>query len=168
MNNAHDQDRHTSRTAHSSDRYPYLLLMVNILVSGLIMYGVMFVMIDGWSDFFNNANMIYMTIAMLAPMVVVMMLTMPGMYANRFANSFLIISSIVVALFGLFAVRQQAGIGNAQFVRSMIPHHSGAILMCRKASLTDAELRALCENIVTSQREEIDQMNRILVRLNNR
>jgi uncharacterized protein (DUF305 family) len=46
----------------------------------------------------------------------------------------------------------------------MIPHHSGAILMCREASVSDPEIIALCGNIQRSQRAEIDQMKRILER----
>ncbi len=34
----------------------------------------------------------------------------------------------------------QAGIGDKEFLRSMIPHHSGAILMCEQATLTDPEM----------------------------
>ena len=48
------------------------------------------------------------------------------------------------------------------FLRSMIPHHSGAILMCQEASVSNPELVQLCGNIIKSQREEIDQMKRML------
>jgi uncharacterized protein (DUF305 family) len=44
------------------------------------------------------------------------------------------------------------------------PTHSGAILMCEKAKLTDAEIVALCRNIVRSQAEEIAQMKPIAQR----
>jgi uncharacterized protein (DUF305 family) len=47
----------------------------------------------------------------------------------------------------------------------MIPHHSGAILMCREADITDSELRSLCEEISRAQREEIERMERIGARL---
>jgi uncharacterized protein (DUF305 family) len=40
----------------------------------------------------------------------------------------------------------------------MIPHHTGAILMCEQAPLQDSEIKALCKNIVSSQQSEIDQM----------
>lgn len=48
----------------------------------------------------------------------------------------------------------------------MIPHHSGALLMCDRASITDAELKKLCSEIVKGQQQEIDQMKKILARLN--
>ena len=47
----------------------------------------------------------------------------------------------------------------------MIPHHSGAILMCREARIQDVELIKLCEEIASAQRKEIEQMNAIQARL---
>jgi len=55
-------------------------------------------------------------------------------------------------------------VGNGQFLRSMIPHHSSAIFMCDRASITDPEITALCRQIVESQREEIAQMQQMLTR----
>ena len=49
----------------------------------------------------------------------------------------------------------------------MIPHHSGAILMCREATLADPELMALCDEIIDAQRSEIQQMEEIRARLAN-
>ena len=46
----------------------------------------------------------------------------------------------------------------------MIPHHSGAILMCERASLKDAEIRELCRGIIAGQAAEIEQMKTILAR----
>jgi uncharacterized protein (DUF305 family) len=40
----------------------------------------------------------------------------------------------------------------------MIPHHSGAILMCGQASLQDPELVRLCDSIKSSQASEIALM----------
>jgi hypothetical protein len=49
------------------------------------MYLVMFVMIDGWSGFYNNLNMLYMALMMVAPMVLLMILAMRHMFASRAA-----------------------------------------------------------------------------------
>ena len=57
-----------------------------------------------------------------------------------------------------WATRAQAAIDDRQFIASMIPHHSGAILMCREARLSDPELTNLCNAIRKAQREEIQQM----------
>ena len=52
----------------------------------------------------------------------------------------------------------------SQFLKSMIPHHAGAILMCEEASIQDPEIRVLCQNIIVSQQSEINQMKAILNR----
>ena len=143
---------------------PYLNLGAQTAIGGAIMYLVMFVMIDRLSSFYNNLNMFYMTLMMVAPMVVLMILAMRDMFPSKALNSGLLIGSVVIfaGCFGL--IRTQTTIGDAAFLRSMIPHHSGAILMCEQASLKDAQLVMLCEGIIKSQRDEIAQMKAILAR----
>jgi uncharacterized protein (DUF305 family) len=63
------------------------------------------------------------------------------------------------------AIRSQAFVGNEQFLRSMIPHHSIAIKTCERAAIDDPETEELCDQIVKAQREEIAQMRDILDRL---
>jgi uncharacterized protein (DUF305 family) len=143
----------------------YTSLAVQTVISAVIMYLVMFVMIDRLADFYNNLNMFYMTLMMVAPMVVIMILTMNHMFRSRIANMFTI-SAFAVVFFGSYAlIRTQTTIGDKAFLRSMIPHHSGAILMCQAARLSDPEIIKLCrEKIIPSQQEEINQMKRILGR----
>lgn len=142
----------------------YRSLALQTVISGVIMYLVMFVMIDRLSSFYNNLNMLYMTLMMVAPMVVLMILAMRDMFPSRRLNALLLVGS-AVAFFGSFAlIRTQTTIDDTAFLRSMIPHHSGAILMCEQASLTDPALLSLCDEIITSQREEIAQMETMLAR----
>ena len=144
-------------------RTPYLNLSVNLIFSALVMYLVMFAMIDAWADFYNNLNMLYMTLMMLAPMTILMVVTMPGMYPSKRANVAICLgaSLIFLAAFGL--VRMQGLVGDSQFLRSMIPHHSGAILMCREAQLEKPGIKELCDNIIQSQQDEIRLMQARLV-----
>jgi uncharacterized protein (DUF305 family) len=143
----------------------YVSLAVQTAISGVIMYLVMFVMIDGLGSFYNNLNMVYMTLMMVAPMTVLMILAMGDMFPTKRANAAILAVS-AIAFFGSFAlIRTQTTIGDTAFLRSMIPHHSGAILMCREANLQDAEVKRLCGEIIKSQREEIDEMKTILQRL---
>ena len=74
------------------------------------------------------------------------------------------VAAVFVFLLSYPAMRTQAGVGDRQFLRSMIPHHSGAILMCEQASLTDPEIVALCRDIVESQQAEIATMQALLAR----
>ena len=143
----------------------YVSLAVQTAISAVIMYLVMFVMIDGLGSFYNNLNMVYMTLMMVAPMVVLMILAMGHMFPDRRTNA-VILAASAVAFLGSFAViRTQTTIGDTAFLRSMIPHHSGAILMCQQAKLRDPEVKRLCNGIVKSQRSEIDEMKTILGRL---
>lgn len=143
----------------------YGSLAVQTIISGVIMYLVMFVMIDQLSSFYNNLNMFYMTLMMVAPMVVLMILAMKHMFPSKTANVALIGASLI-AFFGSFAlIRTQTTIGDTAFLRSMIPHHSGAILMCQEASITDPQIKRLCAEIIQSQRQEIDEMKGILARM---
>ena len=143
----------------------YASLALQTVVSGIIMYLVMFVMIDSLSSFYNNLNMLYMTLMMVAPMVVLMILAMRHMFPSRAANTALVAGAIIVFLGSFALIRTQTTIGDTAFLRSMIPHHSGAILMCREASLRDPEIKSLCEGIIRSQAQEIGQMRAILARM---
>lgn len=153
---AHKQGSHSK---------PYMMFWVNMALSLVVMYVVMFTMIDGADDFRNNLNMFYMAVTMWAPMGIFMLLTMRGMYPNRKLNLALHVLFAVLTVGSFWATRSQALIEDRQFIKSMIPHHSGAILMCREAKLSDPELMSLCEEITAAQREEISQMERILARL---
>jgi hypothetical protein len=72
----------------------------------------------------------------------------------------------VIALVGFFAaIRQQTAISDTQFLKSMIPHHARAILMCGKAPITDPEIKRLCRTIIERPAAGIDQMKAMLARL---
>lgn len=58
-------------------------------------------------------------------------------------------------------IRQQTFITDKQFLKSMMPHHAAALLMCDKAPIKDAEIKQLCESIMTGQQAEIDQMKKL-------
>ena len=133
----------------------YLTLGLNLLLSAVIMYLVMFAMIDGAADFHNNLNMAYMALMMVAPMAILMVLMMGSMYQDKRLNLILYAGFAGLFILAFAGTRLQTAIGDEQFLRSMIPHHSGAILMCREASITDPEIIALCGQIQQSQREEI-------------
>jgi uncharacterized protein (DUF305 family) len=140
----------------------YLTLGLNLVLSAVIMYLVMFAMIDGAADFHNNLNMAYMALMMVAPMAILMLLMMGSMYQDKRLNLVLYAGFAGLFILAFAGTRLQTAIGDEQFLRSMIPHHSGAILMCREASITDPEIIALCGQIQRSQRQEIDQMTRML------
>jgi uncharacterized protein (DUF305 family) len=137
------------------------------VLSFLSMYILMYAMVDRSANVYNSLNQVYMAALMTAPMVIIEVALMRGMYPARRLNIAIIVASVIAL--GLFfaLIRQQALIVDQQFLRSMIPHHGGAILMCERAPIQDAEIKALCDRIKSGQQSEIDQMRAILSRLEN-
>jgi dipeptide/tripeptide permease len=143
--------------------YRHLLIMAAL--SFISMYILMYAMVNTISNVLNNFNQFYMAGLMTAPMVLIELLVMRSMYQDKRRNALIIILSIVAALLFFVFIRQQTAISDEQFLRSMIPHHSGAILMCKQAAIQDPEIQDLCASIVESQQEKINQMETILKRL---
>ena len=142
----------------------YLRLGMELALDFIVMYLVMYTMIATLAHFHFNLNNVYMTLMMVAPMTVIMLVSMRSMFATPRLNMAIGAGAVDVFALSFAGMRAQAGVGNAEFLRSMIPHHSGAILMCEKASLTDAEIKSLCSEIVAAQKKEIAQMEAILAR----
>lgn len=150
--------------SHGKMSNAYPMLGVNLVLGAIIMYLGMFAMIWTSGEFVQNINFLYMALIMWAPMSAVMLWTMKSMYENQRLNLGLYALFAVVFAFSVWGMRDQVLVGDRQFLRSMIPHHSGAILMCERSKLTDPEIRSLCEGIVSSQAQEIAQMKAILAR----
>jgi hypothetical protein len=129
-----------------------------IVLSFIAMYVLMYAMVNTFSNVFTSINQFYMAGLMTAPMLLIELLVMRAMYANKLVNMVLMVVGIV--LLGLFfiLIRKQTAVSDKQFLRSMIPHHAGAILMCEQASLKDAQVQALCHSIISGQQSEIDWM----------
>jgi hypothetical protein len=155
-------------TSQQMMRHHYRMFGINLALSLAIMYLAMFAMIWSLGEFVQNINFFYMALVMWAPMAIVIVATMKTMLMNPRLNIVLYAVFAAVFVLSLWGIRDQGLVGDRGFLRSMIPHHSGALTMCNRASLRDAEIRDLCfgpNGIVESQTREIKQMNGILKRL---
>jgi uncharacterized protein (DUF305 family) len=118
----------------------------------------MYSMVNAFNNVLMNVNQFYMTGLMTMPMIIIEIILMSSMYMNKKINM-LILGLAVIGLIGFYAfIRQQVAVNDKQFLKSMIPHHAGAILMCEEADITDPEIKKLCESIISGQRQEIEQM----------
>ena len=136
----------------------YRRLLVMTILSFAAMYILMYAMVDRLVNVLPNFNQFYMAGLMTAAMVIIEVLVMSGMYRSKKLNA-VVVTFSAVALAGFLAmIRQQTLVSDEQFLKSMIPHHAGAILMCQGASLRDPEVRRLCSGIIVGQQAEIDQM----------
>jgi hypothetical protein len=118
----------------------------------------MYAMVDTIGNVYPNFNQFYMVGLMTAPMVVIELSVMSAMYQNKRLNALIIATSIIAALVFFTFIRQQIAISDRQFLKSMIPHHASAILMCERAAIHDSDIKGLCEAIISGQQAEIDQM----------
>lgn len=87
------------------------------------------------------------------------------MYPNKKANQWIIVAAIALFAIALMALRTQTPIGDIQYMKGMIPHHSSAIMTSKHANIKDREVKALADSIIKSQEEEIAQMKAILKRI---
>ena len=155
--------RHAAHADHAA--HPYRKLFIELALDFVIMFFVMYSMIASARHLYLNLGNIYMTLMMVAPMLALMIFFMGKMYPSPATNRLLVGLAALIFAVGWFGMREQLGVGDAQFLRSMIPHHSGAILMCEKANLADPEVVKLCGNIINAQNREIAQMQAILQRI---
>jgi uncharacterized protein (DUF305 family) len=136
----------------------YVRLVAMTVLSFLAMYMLMYAMVDSFSNVFSNFNQFYMAGLMAAPMVIIELALMSAMYPNKKWNALIATVSVIALITFWVCIRQQVAISDKQFLKSMIPHHAGAILMCEQASIKDSEIKELCREIISGQQREIDQM----------
>jgi uncharacterized protein (DUF305 family) len=140
-----------------------LLLMAGLHFVAMCI--LMYAMVDQLENVLPNLNQAYMAAIMTSPMLIIEVLLMGSMYGDRKVLAAIVAGSGLVFTAAFVGIRQQAAIGDKEFLRSMIPHHGAAILMCDQAPIDDAEIIELCQQITSSQQAEIDQMKQILERM---
>jgi hypothetical protein len=155
----------TSRSGHADPASAYRRLLIMSALSFVSMYVLMYAMVDVLGNVLANVNQLYMAGIMTAPMVLIELVLMRSMYPSARANQ-VIAGVTIVAFCALFLmIRRQTFVTDEQFLRSMIPHHGGAILMCEQAPLADPGIQELCGRILSSQRAEISEMQAKLTQL---
>lgn len=136
----------------------YKKLAIMIVLSFIAMYILMYSMVDVFANVIPNINQFYMAGLMTMPMLIIELLVMGSMYGNKKLNISLVVTGFIALILFFAGIRQQAAVGDREFLKSMIPHHAAAILMGKESSVTDPEIKELIKNIITSQQAEIDQM----------
>lgn len=153
---------HFAATPGRASESHYGRLGAMALLSFAAMYLLMYSMVDTIENVVPNLNQFYMAGLMTAAMVVLELLLMHRMYGNRKANAAILAASGLALVMFFAFIREQSGISDRQLLKSMIPHHASAVLMCKRADLEDPELTELCSSIVSGQEQEIEQMKAML------
>lgn len=166
MNEEHSAKRERGgHRGHKTGSRHYLHLILMATLSFVAMYVLMYAMVDALKNVYLNVNQFYMAGLMIAPMVIIDLVLMWRMYHNGKINAAIMAASVIALAAFWMLIRQQTAVTDEQFLRSMIPHHAGAILMCEQASITDPAIKRLCESIKTGQQSEINQMRAKLAQL---
>lgn len=161
MKTRYDADSHTDMKSQSKMK-PYISLLISLIISYIVMFAIMYSRVNAWDNVFLSLNQVYMSGLMVSAMLLIMLVAMASMYKNKKLNYVLFAVGTALVIIFLTLVRTQAGVGNQQFLQSMIPHHAAAILVCQQSSITNPRIKELCTEIVQTQKEEIAIMKELM------
>ncbi|MBP1846245.1 uncharacterized protein (DUF305 family) [Rhizobium petrolearium] len=143
----------------------YARFFTMISTSTVVMFGLMYLNTYQLDHVFFSETRAYMALVMGAVMAIIMLAFMLQMYKNRMANTAIFIGSVVVFAAALFLVRSQTTVDDVSYMKAMIPHHSIAILTSSRANISDPRVRQLADDIIETQRREIDEMKALIADL---
>ena len=143
----------------------YRTFSLMMLISFMLMYSVMFLNVDEANHIYISTTRTYMALLMVSSMAIVMMGMMGKMYPDKKLNTGIMLGAVILFGLVLAGLRTQTPIGDVQYMKAMIPHHSSAILVSKNANLKDPEVIKLAEGIIASQQKEIADMKGILERM---
>src|SRR5574338_350171 len=131
-------------------------------MSTLIMFFLMYQLVYSLDDAMLSINRIIASLIMGCVMTIVMLAFMWPMYNGVKTKAFVLVVAALATLILLSVNRSQALIGDVNFMKSMIPHHSIAVNNARKASISDPRVRRLADGIIESQVLEIAEMKLLI------
>jgi hypothetical protein len=133
-----------------------------IATSTFIMFFLMYQLIYSLDHAVFSVNRLIASLVMGCVMTIVMLSFMWSMYEGRRIKITTLVLAALLGIILLYVNRSQALIGDVNFMKSMIPHHSIAINNARNANISDPRVRALADQIIESQIREIAEMQLLL------
>ena len=141
---------------HMESNESIMVMLIAMALAGLVTGMNSFV--NSKSDIRVNMNDFYMGLMMAGVMFLLM-----GVY---YRSKKLIVVGVVITVIIFICIRRQMFIGEKEYLESMIPHHSMAVLMTKrlkeKGEIKKQELRELMKNIINTQEKEIELMKKLL------
>jgi uncharacterized protein (DUF305 family) len=139
-----------------------------VATSTVVMFGLMYLNTYALDHLFYSQTRLWMAVLMGAVMAVIMLLFMWGMYRNRRANLAILLGAALAFAGALGLVRSQATVGDIDYMKAMIPHHSIAIMTSTRARIRDPRVRDLADRIIDAQVREIGEMKALIAALGRR
>jgi uncharacterized protein (DUF305 family) len=143
----------------------YARFAAMIATSTVVMFGLMYLNTYQLDHVCFSETRTYMALIMGATMTVIMLTFMLHMMPDWRVNLSIVAASVVVFAVSLWLVRSQTTVEDVSYMRAMIPHHSIAILTSERAQISDSRVRKLADQIIESQRREIEEMKTLIEEL---
>jgi hypothetical protein len=140
----------------------YGRLLAMVLTSTVAMYGFMYWNTYRLDDIWLSETRAYMSVTMFGLMLPIMLGYMLHMYRSRAVNAALFAASGVIMALGIFLVRSQVTVQDVSWMKSMIPHHSIAVMVSERAEITDPRARKLADEIIAAQEKEMAEMEYLI------
>jgi len=110
----------------------------------------------------------WMALYMGAGMAIVMLAHMRAMYSSRRINLAIFVAAALIFAGSVYMLRSQRTVDDLAWMRAMIPHHSIAILTSERARISEPGVRELADQIIETQRREIELMEELIADLESR
>lgn len=133
-----------------------------IATSTIVMVVLMYQLVYSLDHVLVSLNRVVASLVMGCVMTIVMLSYMWSMYKGLGTKIAVLVLAALLGTAFLFVNRSQTLIGDVNFMKSMIPHHSIAINNSRKASISDPRVRELADEIIAAQVREIAVMKLLL------
>lgn len=144
---------------------PYRRFAAMIATGTVVMLGLMYLNTYRLDHVFFSEMRTYMAFVMGASMAILMLAFMQHMYRSRRANAAIFAGAVAAFGLALWLARSQATVDEVSYMKAMIPHHSIAILTSSRARIEDPRVRRLADQIIESQRREIEEMKTLIAEL---
>lgn len=133
-----------------------------IAVSTIIMFFLMYQLVYSVEHALFSLTRFVSSLVMGCVMTAVMLAFMWKMYQPNAAKIAVLVGAMISGAVLLAVNRGQALVGDENFMKAMIPHHSIAINNARKADIRDPRVRYLADRITRDQVKEITEMKMLL------
>ncbi len=141
-----------NHSSHSNSSNDIIMMFVIMIIASVITGMNMWV--NSLGDVRIHLNDVYMGISMTGWMLFLM----GWIYSME---KYIWVGIVTIGI-SAYMIRKQVFIGEREYIDSMIPHHSMAILMSNelkeKGEIKNKELKQLVNNIIRTQQEEINLM----------
>lgn len=133
-----------------------------IAVSTVIMFFLMYQLVYSVEHVLFSLTRLVSALVMGCVMTAVMLGFMWKMYRPMAAKAVVLAVAVLCGIVLLAVNRSQALVGDVNFMKAMIPHHSIAINNARKADIRDPRVRYLADRITRDQVKEIEEMKMLI------